>query len=197
MLLQCQLQLFEENRWLAWELFWVASLWSGSTVTYLNWAASRVNCEMNWSVASQLNRAHSSQRGDHLARPSQSNREPIPSIPTLRNASEMCGYGPSGANCATPPLTASINLTTAHHLPYLPNQTIRCSLFCGKQLPRIPLSKKLIPGQTMLGQSSRPQVSAARSRDKIRIGSLRRPASPSFPCIWVHLPLGEHPSASL
>ena len=112
MLLQCQLQLFEENRWLAWELFWVASLWSGSTVTYLNWAASCVNCEMNWSVASQLNRAHSSQRGDHLARPSQSNREPIPSIPTLRNASEMCGKGPSGANCATPPLTASINLTT-------------------------------------------------------------------------------------
>ena len=142
---------------------------------------------MNWSVASQLNQTHSEQEGDHLARPVYHPSLPLSIQPESRSVLfqpfEMCGYGPSGANCATPPLTASINLTTAHHLPYLPNQTIRCSLFCGKQLPRIPLSKKLIPGQTMLGQSSRPQVSAARSRDKIRIGSLRRPASPSFPCI--------------
>ena len=111
MLLQCQLQLFEENRWLAWELFWVASLWSGSsTVTYLNWAASCVDCEMNWSVASQLNRAHSSQRGDHLARPSQSNREPIPSIPTLRNV-RLWSLGSKLCH------TSAYRLNKSHHTP--------------------------------------------------------------------------------
>ena len=66
---RCQRQLFE-NRCFAWELFWVvvlslqsSPLLSGSTVADLNWAASCVNCEMNRSVASQLNRTHSEQKG--------------------------------------------------------------------------------------------------------------------------------------
>ena len=151
MLLQCQLQLFEENRWLAWELFWVASLWSGSTVTYLNWAASCVDCEMNWSVASQLNRAHSSQRGDHLARPSQSNREPIPSIPTLRNAFEMCGYGPSGANCATPPLTASINLTTDPTSPIFPIKPSVAAFFVENNCHAFPSRRSSFQGKQCSG----------------------------------------------
>ena len=172
---KCQRQLFG-NRWSAWELFWVVPLsspvLSSSTVADLNWAASCLNCEMNWSVASQLNQTHSEQEGDHLASSCLSSfplslnptREPIRSIPTLRNASEMCGRRPLGAKAATPPLTATINLAP-HRPPYhieqpapplrsllpyytsLPYQAIRCSLFVENNCSApalLPPLKKLI-----------------------------------------------------
>ena len=170
---------------------------SSSTVADLNWAASCLNCEMNWSVASQLNQTHSEQGGDHLARPLyhpslslslNPTREPIRSIPTLRNASEMCGRRPLGAKAATPPLTATINLAP-HRPPYhieqpapplhsllpyytsLPYQAIRCSLFVENNCSApalLPPLKKLILGQTMPRQSWHPQVSGW-STDKNRL----------------------------
>ena len=145
MLLQCQLQLFEENRCFAWELFWVASLWSGSTVTYLNWAASCVDCEMNWSVASQLNRAHSSQRGDHLARPSQSNREPIPSIPTLRNVRQ----GSLGSKLCH---TSAYRLNKSHHTsPIFPIKPSVAAFFVENNCHAFPSRRSSFQGKQCSG----------------------------------------------
>ena len=158
---KCQTQLFG-NRCSAWELFWVVSLSSGSTVADLNWAASCVNCELNWiGVASQLNRAHSEQGGwrppgtpclsSFQLNPTRESR----SIPTLRNAFEMCGERPLGAKAATPPFTATINLAPPrppYHIerpPILYKSSllsrIRCSLFVENNCSP-PHLKKLILG---------------------------------------------------
>ena len=159
---KCQTQLFG-NRCSAWELFWVVSLSSGSTVADLNWAASCVNCELNWiGVASQLNRAHSEQGGMEttwhalfIILPAQSDQRESRSIPTLRNAFEMCGERPLGAKAATPPFTATINLAPPrppYHIERPPilyksslSRRIRCSLFVENNCSP-PHLKKLILG---------------------------------------------------
>ena len=148
---KCQTQLFG-NRCSAWELFWVVSLSSGSTVADLNWAASCVNCELNWiGVASQLNRAHSEQGGDgdHLARPVyhpsssiRPEREPFYSNPSkcLRNVRRA---SPGSKGCHTSVYRHNKSRSTSTTLPYwaapytiqvFPIKTDPVQPFCGKQL---------------------------------------------------------------
>ena len=205
---KCQTQLFG-NRCSAWELFWVVSLSSGSTVADLNWAASCVNCELNWiGVASQLNRAHSEQGGERppgtpclssfQLNPTRESR----SIPTLRNAFEMCGERPLGAKAATPPFTATINLAPPRppfhierppypilykspytlHCTSLPYQAGSGAAFLWKTIA-LPLTwRSSFWGKQCPGNLRTLKCPA--DPEQIRIGSLRRPPCPSFPSIW-------------
>ena len=150
MVQKCHTQLFG-NRCSAWELFWVVSLSSGSTVADLNWAASCVNCELNWiGVASQLNRAHSEQGGMEttwhalfIILPVQSDqREPFYSNPSkcLRNVRRA---SPGSKSCHTSVYRHNKSRSTSTTLPYwaapytiqvFPIKTDPVQPFCGKQL---------------------------------------------------------------